>query len=168
MVFSLIWCLKRSSSRQSTCIDLVLLAKWFWKCCFRGKTKTFSAAETHLQKYYKTIRKFCFSHEIIQNDSVLQLKLFRMNSWVFISRPISVVLSWLEIFFFFHLHEKRKKENHWFHLYSGENKLRAFHFNFHSGKKSLKNYFNLKRLLKVTILQLREKLLFISVTNPNS
>lgn len=100
MVFSLIWCLKRSSSRQSTCIDLVLLAKWFWKCCFRGKTKTFSAAETHLQKYYKTIRKFCFSHEIIQNDSVLQLKLFRMNSWVFISRQISVVLSWLEIFFF--------------------------------------------------------------------
>lgn len=80
-MFSLIWCLKRSSSRQRTCINMVLLAKWFWKSCFRGKTKTktFSTTETNLQTYYKSIRKFWFfswahskrfytSIEIIQDE----------------------------------------------------------------------------------------------------
>lgn len=61
--------------------------KMVLKSCFRGKTKTktFSTTETNLQTYYKSIRKFCFFHELIQNDSILQLKLFRMNLYVFMS-----------------------------------------------------------------------------------
>lgn len=142
MVFSLIWCLKRSSSRQSTCMGLGLLAKWFWKCCFRGKTKK---KLFQLQKLiYKNIIKLSESSVFLMNSFKMILYFnWNYSGWIYAFLchlwQISVVLLWLEIFFFFNLHEKRKKEKHWFHLYSGENKLKAFHLNFHSGKKVSKS-----------------------------
>lgn len=107
------------------------------------------SGEKQKQKLFQ-LQKLIYKHTIkVSESSVFFMSSFKTilyfnwnySGWIYAFLchlwQINVVLLWLKGFFF-SLHEKRKKEKHWFQLYSGENKLRAFHFNFHSGKKRLK------------------------------